>query len=323
MKFGIHHAIPVLASAVLATMASHAGAATTCSYVPSSATSASFVIAVASNFYEPAKAFAQDFLSNSGTTATSVQVCADSTGNLKKQINGTDPMPGAVGSNKYSLLLAADADTPAYFDTGAGSSYKQTGASAFLYAYGIPVLYSEKVAKANLVQNATPPYGATATGYANPIKVNQTYVTKVAVGNPSLAPYGVAAEDILVDMNQWVTPTDLGTSYTSNCSTTWSCMYSNIDYTLQAIQYASNNIKAGFVSKAQMCTNSISSTYYVEFPDYQTTQKGILINSTNAGQNTYGANLVSFMNTKKAADSDSDSISDWNEFLISHCYKSI
>lgn len=322
MKFGIRQAISVLAPAALAVVASHAGAATTCTYVPSSATSASFVIAVASNFYEPAQAFAQDFLSNSGTTATAVQVCADSTGNLKKQINGTASMPAAVGSNKYSLLLAADADTPAYFESDpTGSTFKQTGASAFLYAYGIPVLYSQKVAKANLVQTATP--GATASGYANPVKVNQTYVTKLAIGNPSLAPYGVAADDILTDMGQSGTTTDLGTSYTSNCSPSWTCTYSNIDYTQQAIQYASNNIKAGFVSKAQMCSDSISSSYYIEFPDYQTTQKGILINSTNSTQNAYGAGMVSFMNTKKSADADSDGISDWNEFLISRCYKQI
>jgi len=192
-------------------------------------------IAVASNFYEPAQALASSFTAAGAPGAGKVvRVCHNSTKLLVNEIK--------AGGAPYSLLLAANTAGPAEVkDAGKASELP------FPYAYGVPVLWSASLSKDQLLSGD---------------KINKENVTSLAIGNPSLAPYGAAAELILTDMQQWETPGG------------WISQYDNIALTKIAIQTGAQ--VAGFISKTQICPADTGGAYE-EFTSYALQQDGVQI----------------------------------------------
>jgi ABC-type molybdate transport system substrate-binding protein len=156
-------------------------------------------------------------------------------------------------------------------------------------------------------------------------------VTTLAIGNPDLAPYGVAARNILGgdgapadNMGLWDIGIyqDAGKDVSSSCSsyltsdTEWICFYSNIDNTLKAID--GDKVTGGFVSYAQICdvwagTGSYPAKQYVKFPDYPTSQDYIeLVVSSSSARSHADAFLAGL----KIGGSDGS----WNTWLVDNCY---
>lgn len=266
-------------------------------------------IVVASNFYGPAQDLVSDFLATLLPTTKTIRVCHDSTATIYGEITGTPAYP-------YTLFLAANASTPTSLQ---GTSYVQSGATAFRYAYGIPALYTNNTVsgllKDDLVVDGVSSLDseATADGYSDYVQVDVSNVPNLGIGNVPGAPYGVKAQEILGEMGQWSTPANGGTG-TSAC-TSDICMYNNIDYTFQAIE--DGYVDAGFVSWGQVCAKN--SNWYVTFSDYPLDQKGILLNvdgnpATTSAAEQLAADLKTYMNVGSAG---------WNTWLNSKCYGSI
>lgn len=120
--------------------------------------------AVAANFTVPVKLIAEQFQADTGHT---VKASYGSTGKFYSQIKNGAP---------FDVLLAADDTTPSKI----GKEGLGTPASQFTYAIGKLVLWSKK------------PGYVDAKGY-----VLQSKFNKLAIANPKLAPYGVAAQETL------------------------------------------------------------------------------------------------------------------------------
>jgi molybdate transport system substrate-binding protein len=211
-------------------------------------------IAVASNFYGPAQSIAASFVATGAPGAGKVvRICQNSTGLLVNEIN--------TGTTSYTLFLAANASAPLDIST----TYRGTN-TPFTYANGIPVLWSSHLTTAQLMSGGV---------------INQTNVTSLAIGNPDLAPYGLAAETILTDLGQWEDqPSD------------WITEYDNISLTYNAI--AAGTQIAGFVSKAQVCQQLGTGYGYHQFAStYDIIQKGILLLPANATTSAFKDYLLS------------------------------
>jgi len=235
--------LTTMAFAMLTASAAWGQAATVCN--TEATPNPTITIAVASNFYGPAQALVADFTQAGAPGAGKViRVCHNSSGLLVNEINAGTP---------YSLFLAADADWPGEVDES-----KRGPNEPFTYAYGIPVLWSAKVA---------------TDGLMNGNAINKANVTSLAIGNPNLAPYGAAAVEILTGMGQW--PDDSG----------WITQYDNIALTKTAIETKAKD--AGFVSKAQVCTQ-LGDGYGVKdgFPIANIEQKGIQIANVDSTSTT-------------------------------------
>lgn len=252
-------------------------APTVCTVVPSGSTYDT-TMAVASNFYGPAQDLAASFITNDPAgSGKKIRVCQNSTGALDAEIRG-----GAA----YSLFMAANTGSPqGLYDDG----YNASGASPFNYALGIPVLWSTVLTTAQL----TTPSGSSSFGFI----VDTSNVTSLAIADPNVAPYGAAAVDILTEMGQWPGATG------------WITQYDNISLTYDAINAGTK--KAGFVSKAQICTN-IGSAQYVQFTgsDYTIEQAGLLINAGTVSQKSLAASIKSYLMNPTYLSS----------FLSAHCY---
>ena len=127
-------------------------------------------VAVAANFTAPMKQIAALFQADTGHT---VQVSFGSTGKFYAQIRNGAP---------YDVLLAADDTTPARMATEGLAQ----ASSRFTYAVGKLVLWSKK------------PGYVDARG-----EVLKGPFDKLAIANPKLAPYGVAAQETLQKLGLW------------------------------------------------------------------------------------------------------------------------
>lgn len=126
--------------------------------------------AVAANFTVPVQKIAELFQADTGH---SVKASYGSTGKFYSQIKNGAP---------FDVLLAADDTTPAKI----GKEGLGNPASQFTYAIGKLVLWSKKPAYVD------------AKGH-----VLQTQFDKLAIANPKLAPYGVAAQETLESLGLW------------------------------------------------------------------------------------------------------------------------
>lgn len=126
--------------------------------------------AVAANFTVPAQKIAEQFQADTGH---SVKLSYGSTGKFYSQIKNGAP---------FDVLLAADDTTPEKLGKeGLGDT-----ASRFTYAIGTLVLWSRK------------------PGYVDDKGlVLQGKFDKLAIANPRLAPYGVAAQETLEGLGLW------------------------------------------------------------------------------------------------------------------------
>ncbi|MDR3299618.1 MAG: substrate-binding domain-containing protein [Candidatus Accumulibacter sp.] len=313
-------------------------AAPTCSTVGTSG-SVAFTWAVASNFYEPALSLATAYADSQNYQIT---VCHDSSGNLYNAIV-PDNAP------QYALFFSADIERPADISL----YYPALVASGpYNYAHGIPTFLLSPAAYAATTGNyravnylttgLAAGLGASAESSDSSLPPINNYVALnrprdepsvdyLAIGDPKLAPYGVAASWILgIDptnypnnMNLWNAANvfDAGSNVTSSCSslvsgTEWICTYSNIDYTLQAI--AGDMATAGFVSYAQVCPVWADAKFqldqYVLFPDYETTQAYVALNVKDA---TAQADATAFLASLGIGGTT------WNTWLGNNCYKSL
>ena len=127
-------------------------------------------VAVAANFTAPMKQIAAQFQADTGHT---VQASYGATGKFYAQIRNGAP---------YDVLLAADDSTP---EKMAAEGLAQP-ASRFTYAVGKLVLWSKK------------PGTVDARG-----EVLKGPFDKLAIANPKLAPYGVAAQETLQKLGLW------------------------------------------------------------------------------------------------------------------------
>jgi ABC-type molybdate transport system substrate-binding protein len=297
-----------------------------------------FKMAVASNFVTPVQTLANAYLSSLGTSATNyIEICGNSSGTISSEINSYN------ATDLFSLFMSADVANANVVRDG---PYGRGG--SFPYANGIPTfLLSPAATSADpgtypaldyLTINSSPPPGAWAEGAAAPISdyvilnrnPSATYrVATLAIGNPTLAPYGAAAMTILNKMG-FGTPTyaNADTDVTSNCSSLvssgqWICGYRNIDYTLQAID--NDRVTAGIVSYGQICPAFHGSAYdpkrYALFTQDPTHQNAISLVSTGTEQ-TNSDNFLTYLGVKTPNATNGFS-STWNIWLASNCYQTI
>lgn len=300
--------------------------------------SVGFTIAVASNFNAPTLSLATAYADSQGYKIT---VCQDSSGNL---YNAIIPSNGP----QYALFFSADTTRPAQISTNYPTL---VAASPANYAKGIPVFllspsaYAAASGNYRAVSYLTTGLSAganaqrsdsTLPAVTNHVKVRRAPssppVSYLAIGNPSLAPYGVAAGWVLGsdsvaypdNMGLWASGANVanaGTNVTASCAgfvtgSQWICEYDNIDYTLQAI--TNNQVTAGFVAYAQVCPTWAGNAYqldqYVLFPGYNTMQAYVQLNVSDATTQARATAFLAYLGIGTGS---------WNSWLTSHCYQSL
>jgi molybdate transport system substrate-binding protein len=132
------------------------------------------LVAVAANFAGAVEAIGKEFTKDTGHT---LQVTTGATGKLYAQISAGAP---------FAILLSADAKTPAKLEEE-GTAVAGT---RFTYAVGKLSLWS-----ADADRIGDDPEGA----------LTAPETLHVAIANPDLAPYGVAAREALTAMGLWET----------------------------------------------------------------------------------------------------------------------
>lgn len=129
-------------------------------------------VAVASNFIRPAGELAARYAEESGNE---VRISAASTGKLYAQITNGAP---------FGVLLAADSERPALLEeSGTG-----VAGSRFTYATGRLVLWSADMALADADCRE---------------QLHNLEDLRLAIANPLTAPYGVAAMQFLMRIDEW------------------------------------------------------------------------------------------------------------------------
>ncbi|HJP37664.1 MAG TPA: molybdate ABC transporter substrate-binding protein [Gammaproteobacteria bacterium] len=140
--------------------------------LPSSATATSISIAVASNFAPAIRDIAAQFEVRSGQ---SVRIISASTGKLYAQI---------INGAPFDALFAADAERPQLLEA-AGQG---VAGSRFTYAIGRLVLWSRNPAL-NESNCRT--------------QLENLGQQRLAIANPAIAPYGMAAKETLMSLDLW------------------------------------------------------------------------------------------------------------------------
>jgi ABC-type molybdate transport system substrate-binding protein len=308
-----------------------------------------FNLAVASNFYLSAQTIATSFLTqpNEPPKDYDIYICEGSSGNLYDAITENEN-----NAPQYALFLSADEERPDAIWTGQYSAALAV-AAPFPYAKGTPVFllspdaYQGSAAaypaldflNTGLASGATAQSSVSGTTISDYVDIDTTLVATLAIGEPSLAPYGVQAAAILGrtddpahpapanNMGQWDTPASAGTDTATACSTiisgsptpeTWICAYNNINLTLDAIN--NDQVTAGFVSYGQVCSTLTGGAYpddqFVLFEDYPTTQDGILLKVTDTTAQDKAADFKAYMLGGAGDDS-------WDEWLEDNCYQGL
>lgn len=213
-------------------------------------------VAVASNFAAPMKIIAQHFERDTGHQA---KLSFGGTGQFYAQIKHGAP---------FAVLLAADEETPAKIEReGLG-----VAGSRFTYAKGRLVLWSKQ---SSLVD----PNGHVLQSDAD---------RKIAIANPKLAPYGVAAFEVLKKLGllekiepRMVVGTSIG----------------------QAFQFVSSgNAQLGFVALSQVYENGKikeGSAWIVPANLYQPIRQDAVLLKPGAG-NPAAESLLNYLKSDKA-----------------------
>jgi molybdate transport system substrate-binding protein len=163
-------------------------------------------IAVASNFKAPAAELVKRFQERTGRLVT---ITLGSTGKLYAQIDNGAP---------FDVFLAADEERPRLLE----DKLKAAKGTRFTYAVGRLALWSPK-------ENFVDPEGKVLESGA---------FTRLAIANPSLAPYGKAAEEVLRKRGLWEKISDK------------LVRGENIGQTFQFV--SSGNAELGFVALSQV-----------------------------------------------------------------------
>jgi len=141
---------------------------------PSAVLAETALVAVAANFADAAETLSPAF---TAATGHRVQLTTGSTGKLYAQISAGAP---------FEVLLSADAKTPAKLE----DEGKAVAGSRFTYAVGQLALFSAN------------PQTVAADGRA---ALENPDLRFVAIANPDLAPYGIAARQTMMAMGLWDT----------------------------------------------------------------------------------------------------------------------
>jgi molybdate transport system substrate-binding protein len=174
------------------------------------------------------------------TGGYTVKVCHNSTGTLVSEITtGVTPNP-----KHFGLFLAANTGGPvSVCDLGLCIPYDGTN-DTFTYTKGIPVLWTKT---AGLINVKDEPNEGT---------INLSLVDHVYIADPDLAPYGLAAEQIMQGVTyQWNTVVNAGKL----------TEFSNIDLTFAAVNNATDGKTVGYVAKSQICNYNLPSPYFYEY----------------------------------------------------------
>lgn len=213
-------------------------------------------VAVAANFKDTLDALVAAYQDAGYTYSNSTfTITSGATGDLQSAISTA--LTAGTGT-PYDLFLAANQAAP----VALRASYSTYVGVPFFYAEGKLVLWSK--------------YGpnVSSTGYAGfPSPSSYTYASgQVAIANPSTAPYGAAAQQVLSRVHSITYPggsydtiftqySTIGQTYTGVNSSTASTTYPNM----------------GFIAKSQICdgtSGSIKTTlvgnYYVYTPSSTT-----------------------------------------------------
>lgn len=214
-------------------------------------------VAVAANFAAPMERIVPLFEKESGHT---VKVSLASTGKLYSQIKGGAP---------FDVLLAADEATPKRLVQDGLAA----GGSRFVYALGKLVLWSAQ------------PDFVDARGAV----LNKGGFGKLAIANPRLAPYGVAAKETLEKL------------------TMWNAMQGRLlrgEDIAQAYQFvATENAELGFIALSQIMRNgkvSEGSSWLVPAELYKPIRQSAVMLS-GAKDQTAAQAFLAFLRSEKAA----------------------
>jgi len=205
-------------------------------------------IAVASNFKTTLQVIAEQYQKDSGNK---VIISSASTGILFNQISHGAP---------FDLFLSADSKRAELLE----SSNQGVAGSRFTYAQGKIAFWvngsDQQVTKSTLLN----------------------YNERLAIANPKLAPYGLAAQQTLHTLNLWKK-----TRYVQGA---------NASQTFQFID--TNNVKAGLVALALLQTKN-SRDYYVIPEQYHQAikQQGVIVAHSKDKQATQ--NFVVYLQSKK------------------------
>lgn len=211
---------------------------------------ATVTVAVAANFTTPLNAMITAYKAAGRTYSSSTfTVTSGATADLASAISTA---VAAGNATPYDLFFSADDTTPAALY----ASYPSVVLAPYFYAQGKLVLWSK--------------YGpnVSASGYAGfPSPTSYSYGTgQVAIANPSTAPYGTAAQQVLSRL--------LGITYPGGSYDTKFSQYSTITATSNAVAAstgASSYPNMGFVAKSSICdptTAAISTAYTGTFFEY-------------------------------------------------------
>jgi len=266
-------------------------------------------LAIASNFYVPAQTMAQNFINASSGTVTAVLVCMNSTAHLSAEITSGTQLPPELlpdpGFPRYDYFFAANSSTPI-------SLQSSTGTTAFLYANGIPILYSSTTLNPSVatVGDLIVGLGSATNASISGTSLSQYQINSraqlVGVADPLQAPYGVAAQSIT---------TAMGYVWSGNTPPTppvLPSLFANIDLTFASVGTTVNGqfVGAAFAAKSQICA-SLGSVQYVQFPSFQTVQWAIQL-TTGPVTTRFDTYLHQQINT-----------GNWNVFLAQNCYSAI
>jgi ABC-type molybdate transport system substrate-binding protein len=303
--------------------------------------SLAFKVAVASNFVPATQTLANSYLGGSPTSY--IQICGTSSGTISPEIVSNN------STHQFSIFLSADEGN---VDVVAAASPVITRGLKFKYANGIPVFLLSPNATSAYPLNPYPAAyylnqglvsGADAVGTVSSIS-NQVNIKRdpdtpsvdyLAIGEPSLAPYGVAGISILTAAGQWdplfdtyiYANNDVAnpcSDYVDEAAGEWVCSYRNIDFTLQAVD--NNRVTAGIVSNGQVCPQLNGLAYddkrYVLFPAYPTEQYGISLDIASSTEEANSDAFLSYLNIANPSSTGGLGVS-WNSWLDSNCYDSI
>lgn len=225
---------------------------------PSLAKADEVVVAVATNFLLPAREIAAEFEEDTGH---SVILVAGATGKLATQILAGAP---------FDVFLSADQARPELLVEKKAA----VAGSRFTYATGTLVLWS---------RDRLPLTGPALES------LDATRVLRLAMANPKLAPYGLAAEQTL-DQLGLLTTLSGRFVYGENIGQTFAMA-------------ASGNVTVGFIAKSQLA--SLPDDQQGHWVDVSDTlhepilQDGVLI--MRAKDNTVAQSFMSFMKSDKVA----------------------
>ena len=226
------------------------------SSVPAFVSAETVHVAVAANFVEPLKNISTQFEKSSGNQ---IMITSGATGKLYAQIKNGAP---------YDILLAADSKTPAKLE----SENAIVPGSRFTYAIGKLALWS---AKPGYVDNK------------GEILKKQPF-KHIAIANPKLAPYGLAAQQTLEKMGLWQA---LQPKFVQG---------ENIGQTYQFV--ATGNAELGFVALSQIYKNGkvkSGSAWIVVSNDYQPIKQDAVL-LKHAQNNAAAAAFMKYLKSNAA-----------------------